>query len=416
MPISPDTRYVLDGGMMQLRLTRDIVSGAALSGIDVDAIHDGSQHDFYTDLTRAVLDWRSNRATVYEKASLAAAALTHSVEPMRELLWTLTGSIAEEWLARKGYESEFAWEHPRKRIAIDIPNIRFLKSRKMIETVAEEYDSQAYAQKLNEQHQRVKEALTTVSMRHFARWLRQQMRDRISPKVSARSHRQTRRAMRRCLENMARYLGPHAYAAFTSKEGLTIDGCLYSYNVRYTESIARHTANPATPHIPYRLELRRKEDGKPLGLGCVIFKDTPVLEQIIGLSLHVCDAESELALLRLTNWMFSEDVSQEPIWAILPDDARNIATARRHRLYVDDIDFPSVQLVPTVGRSALRVEIMNLLRDPAEEYLAELSGIPYSVYTFMSRRPWRLSGEDELGFFPHYERHAAEIDRLISQL
>lgn len=110
-----------------------------------------------------------------------------------------------------------------------------------------------------------------------------------------------RRALRRSIDLLRRFRPERDVKAFLDGRPLLLHGHRYDYRVRSRGNLLEHTMNPRGPHIPYDLYILAK-DGRPLASGCIVIPDTPVIDQVLALALHVQDEEAEDVIVRTTNW------------------------------------------------------------------------------------------------------------------
>ena len=108
-----------------------------------------------------------------------------------------------------------------------------------------------------------------------------------------------RRALRRSID-LFRMLRPaDEVRTFLSGEPLIIHGRRFDYRVQKRDNLLHHTMHPHSPHIPYKLQLLDKS-GRYLSQGCTVIRDTPVIDQLVALILHIEHDES--VVLNNTNW------------------------------------------------------------------------------------------------------------------
>lgn len=111
-----------------------------------------------------------------------------------------------------------------------------------------------------------------------------------------------RRALRRSID-LFRRLRPEAeIKTFLDGKPLLIHGHRFTYKVQKKDDLLRHTMNPNSAHIPYRLHLLHRQTGRALAQGCIVIPSTPVIDQLLALILHVRDVDGECDVLRTTNW------------------------------------------------------------------------------------------------------------------
>jgi hypothetical protein len=93
---------------------------------------------------------------------------------------------------------------------------------------------------------------------------------------------------------------------FLAGETIFIVGVLFRYAITKSQDLLQHTLAPDQAHIPYKLELYEEE--RRLARGCVVIRDTPVMDQIIAVIAHLNNVDDEARLLRVTNWSPADPV------------------------------------------------------------------------------------------------------------
>lgn len=111
-----------------------------------------------------------------------------------------------------------------------------------------------------------------------------------------------RRALRRSLDLYRRLRGPAEIDAFRRGDAIVIRGARFRYRVKRSQGLLEHTMRPTQAHIPYSLHILRPDNDEPFASGCVVIRDTPVVDQLLAFALAVQDPEQELVALHTTNW------------------------------------------------------------------------------------------------------------------
>jgi hypothetical protein len=111
-----------------------------------------------------------------------------------------------------------------------------------------------------------------------------------------------RRALRRSI-TLFRMLRPESeIKTFLSGEPLIVQGHQFDYRLQKRNNLLHHSMNPNSAHIPYDLHILDKISGKSLARGCIVIPDTPVIDQVLALILHVQDPRGETKVIHTTNW------------------------------------------------------------------------------------------------------------------
>jgi hypothetical protein len=410
MPISPDSRYCLQGAVDAFEVTPDIRWGAMVGDIDVDALVDRAdlpdseaagftprQAGFVEAVTEAVLTWRQ-QATPIQRAVVTLISLQQSRDTMRELLWEITGVIAEEYLFSRGWPLQkniHGEVIPRRALEVSIPHIQSLRLPYLVTArVAAEPRLQRAIRLLREQHARHVEAMAGITLPVLLDWVQHALQEPVRrPNDPAtlsdrRALHQTRKALRRSVRAMQRLVAPHAYHAFISADGFVINGHLFDYRVSKTRNLLVMTARPDAEVIPYKLNLLDKQ-GHRLADGCVVFAATPVLDQVIALALHVRDREAEIELLHTAHWNnFAPQARAQIdlIESILPPA---VVTRLRAEAQADTEARAEFVTLATELRFfdtrfyRYRSHIMTVIDRNVHTTLSHLLGIPRPIYDYM---------------------------------
>jgi hypothetical protein len=202
-----------------------------------------------------------------------------------------------------------------------------------------------------ELHWRINETLAATNdpgIRERLENIRDAVPDTINPfryhaedfPVNGKEKRQLREARRVVLRGVAAFercfgaKGRHDILTFLRGEPLFIRGRLFDYRALKSYAAWDHSIDPDCAHIPYHLAIYSK-DGKRLANGCVYFNGAPLVDQLLGLCLHVRDAEDERVLLRQMNLaQHTEAFLTDPIMReVKPEPLPVYMTSRRVRMW-----------------------------------------------------------------------------------
>lgn len=117
-----------------------------------------------------------------------------------------------------------------------------------------------------------------------------------------------RRALRRSIELFCRLRSEDEIRTFLSGKPLDVRGHRFDYRVQKRDDVLHHTMHPYGGHVPYRLSLHSKDGRMLASSGCIVIPNTPVIDQLLALILHVQDPDEEEVVLRRTNW--NADISR----------------------------------------------------------------------------------------------------------
>ena len=415
MPISPDSDYCLDGSVSLLLMTVDIEAGARRSRIDVDGIADRyqgyrpEQPDFFSEeVTRQVLHWRSHHAGPMDRAHLAWAGLLGSEHQFAEVIGSTANQLVDLHLDAIGAPRDriFSRSPPAGLSDLVLTDPSDLSRPENVERVLRYGSTGAWLAAMEAQYERILEGLEEVSHASYAEVLRHEY-DVVRPAEHARlmaaldarrpaavrptqarlNQRQGRKAARKGMRLYGQLFGEEGIRTFVRGDTLQIKGVQFDYRVRKTISIVDHSARPTSGHIPYQLDIYDKS-GAFLAGGCVYFQDTPVIDQIIGLSLHVRDREDELIFLQSTNMLRRGDAYyDDPVLPDLKNDRR-----------------PGTALEPSLGLNGCRDPEMEAAEDrlrlmakqAVTALLPQVMAIPPQALRVLQRPPLRADEIERL--------------------
>jgi len=123
----------------------------------------------------------------------------------------------------------------------------------------------------------------------------------VPPKIDYRGVRLKRDYARKALWKSIRLFenlfGINQIQLFLNGQSFEIIGRKFNYRISKKNyiNLIDHTSRPTSCCIPYRLEVLSKS-GLVLFEGCTVFKNTPIIDQIIALILHIQNDEEHVLL------------------------------------------------------------------------------------------------------------------------
>ena len=162
------------------------------------------------------------------------------------------------------------------------------------------------------------------------------------------SLREGRKILRRSARFFSAFYGDEAIRQFIRGKPLKIRATYYEWELQLRpKDLLAYTISPPQGHVPYKLILNDL-DGRQLAEGCVLFRETPVLDQAVAIGISVTKPEDELDLLRETNFfrLTKEGLADERL--------RYLPRANR----ANEIPFdPSPRELPQGWRGSLDVQV-----------------------------------------------------------
>lgn len=119
-----------------------------------------------------------------------------------------------------------------------------------------------------------------------------------------------RKALWKSIRLFENLFGLNHIQVFLNGGAFEVEGRKFDYRIsKNGTGLIDHTARPNRGHIPYKLEVLSKQ-GLVLFQGCTVFKNTPIVDQITALILHIRDNEEHVLLnmnlSRLTTDFYSD--------------------------------------------------------------------------------------------------------------
>lgn len=112
----------------------------------------------------------------------------------------------------------------------------------------------------------------------------------ISRAIRAKLKR-ARAALNRSIRLCEDMLGPQRLRSFMSGEPIVIEGAKIDFRIKRSHTgMVEHTSNPNAGHTPFNLDILNK-NGDVLCSCCTFFRDTPVMDQIVAIFLHVSSGD-----------------------------------------------------------------------------------------------------------------------------
>jgi hypothetical protein len=103
----------------------------------------------------------------------------------------------------------------------------------------------------------------------------------------------TKKSIKKAIKLFKNLFNNNNIELFISGSGFEITGERFNYFVKKNNtSLLYHTSNPISVHIPYRLQILNK-DSVFLCEACIVFEETPIIDQIIALTLHIQSGNEE---------------------------------------------------------------------------------------------------------------------------
>lgn len=205
------------------------------------------------------------------------------------------------------------------------------------------------------------------------------------PRPRPKLDRSLRKRTRRSADLFVRHLGRDQLKQFLHskhRDPLRLRGHRYNYElIIYKDTLLVHGADLNAGVCSFHVEVHDK-DGRWLCDLCHYFPDTPPLDGVVAMALHVQNPELEFEFLR----------------------AACVNLASRH-FYTDDVlpalkEMPYPELAPTMINNILHYSVSGVLRDQLDEVRARICRHGYRLFSQINNlRPQYLPRMRECGLF-----------------
>lgn len=112
--------------------------------------------------------------------------------------------------------------------------------------------------------------------------------------------KEAKKALNKGITMFKNLFGSELITTFINGNSFVIEGQHYNYRFKKNSSLLYYTENINSQNIQYDLEIMDKKTDLIYGKLCTVFKDTPIIDQIISVILHI-QGGAELKILENTN-------------------------------------------------------------------------------------------------------------------
>lgn len=417
---SPDSMYIMNCSFELLEQTADVSMAARLAGVNLDSYFDlydaGYTPDGASPAIQNLCDhmhtWTDTQDEL-TRALILSQNIYGSRIQLNELVGTVSTRLIENYLSQKGFKKTFA------SIPLGNPDTEpclrnefgsgiffdMTISRANQVTLFEETDIIFPANVANQ-------IITEPCFYSYVTMLRQQLKKAFECKVSLQDIQQhwrslvatnsssrqnelsanivlnsdlapktasqvqkaqlnARKAIKKGIKKFSNLFGQKDISSFVSGDGFVAEGKKFKWQFRQksTNSLITMTHSPLQGHIPYQLSVMTKEN-VILADCCVYVADnTPIIDQVITIMLHIQDDEDEL--LEYTN-LFNKRPEFEHYRMLFPE---------RHQQKSNLIDL-STPIVDTAYDNEFQ-RLQQRYYNEIEKIVADIIGIDYAFFTYM---------------------------------
>lgn len=327
MPIAADSSYIL-GSMLELgEIPKDLHMYLYRNDIDVNSLVDNDMN-IKEEVEKSFYEWFQNEDPnkVFINELFSILTITDEID-------ILSRNIMTDLLESLSFNELLEFNQDKKK---------YLKTKNIIEKIKESKRSSAIAEKIIETVDRFKRvsSLNEVSLikaieiekdriltikeeerkvKEYISMLNGQSdvnkENKISKHItteqikvffekSKREKKSIKKKIFKSINLFKKYLGEDALKIFFSGEELKLTSNKYIYSIqkKNNQTLVNNMDNTNLIHIPYKLDIYDKETNVFLSSMCVYFDKTPILDQIVGLSLYIKDQETEKTFLEAANY------------------------------------------------------------------------------------------------------------------
>jgi hypothetical protein len=237
----------------------------------------------------------------------------------------------------------------------------------------------------------------------------------LSATAKIRQTKQAKKAIKRGLRLFSNVLGADSVSLFLSGKEVTIKGEMYDYKIQKSRiSVVKQTANPMGGHIPFKLAMTNKK-GEMLCELCVYFKNTPMIDQIVALSLYIKHKEQEMLdtanFFNRTDAFWKDPVSADETPPPKRETPRGEMSPHESRRRFDELAEESRERNDKIDA------VMHRIRPKLREVLPDTIGLDRNAFEFLMAPTFRFDQileEDRLNV--PIDSPVNRLDQLCNQL
>lgn len=424
MPISPESRFILTSMVEECHITSDVEQGCYNAPINVDGLLDRFEEavqqegpsptgappsstaliqarNFTTSLQDAFTSWFDNTQPMM-RVHTALDGIYHAYWQLSGIVdYTVYNSV--QVFLRQGFNTSTATTpFPLSLPTIPTPNLLPMQVPKIV-------GGNHWCALLNNQYVRI---VTCTSQSNVSQlypdfvsswqppssdWDNAGCQPIGVPKLTykvrkkqRRLDRKARKVVRRGIKILDSMLGQVECRKFLAGQFLKVSGTYFDYRLEITGELRIRSVKFGN-RIPYDLSIVAKNDGRYLGSICLVFENTPVLDQVAGFLMHLTDPKTEMEFLRISHISCRDQQARDFLtecgcFEPLPDNEpventpEELALARTCLERMAETNQP---LEEAIIARADEISQNDEYRQVARQSLAERAGIPTSVLDFL---------------------------------
>lgn len=417
MPLCPESRYIIDSMTELCEVTIDITEFVYHTKVDIDDMVDRNAN-IKSEVVNLYRGWRPS-ANMNEQAFISFNGMLGSEHQFNEITTYVTDKMIDAFRQSNGKKSPIGNGFPEINLHIETEddmlkehNVLYLLERnkeqewlRMLETMFIDFvdvKSQVNMKQFLEwEHNRIQKMADAAYMAYLPGLI-----DPMDDNAIKRYHKKQKqqeilqikkgqKVLKKGIKTFTNMFGAKDIHAFITGDDFTIEGNRYNYRVSKKYDLVKFSADPRRGHIPYRLQLVTKND-VVLADGCVLFEDTPVVDQLIGMMLHIKNGNEE-EILKKTNFFNTEDAYYSEEYLVQLKGIKKPVYGN-HPINIADLFLDN-------GEREDTLKYRPLVRPVVERVLLDMVDIPESAFRFMMKPEITY---DHLQFL-----EAPDVERLL---
>ena len=412
MPICPESQYIIDCMTTLCEITVDVAEFVYHTRVDIDGLVDENAN-----IRRSIIDlyrsWRP-KADLNEQAYISLRGILDSEMQFDEISTYVTDKLINAYRVSNGKQSSGGF--PQNNLYIEKESDMY-KEENIIHLL-ERNKEQEWIAMLGTMFNDFCDVKSKLDIKGFLKWEQNRIRqisnniasltvNNISPKLQKNHQKkqlialkQGKKVLKKGIKTFTNLFGQQDIKAFISGEDFIIEGDLYNYRVSKKYNLIQYSVDTYMTHIPYRLQLLTKEN-IVLADGCIIFENTPVIDQLIAMMLHIKNGNEE-EILKKTNFFNTQDAYYAE---------KYITDLKGVKRNPNDNEFDISDIERLFNPDGEREDILRyrpLVRPVVESLLCDMVDIPQRAFKFMMKPGMTY---DNLQFL-----EASEMEQLLLEV
>lgn len=322
---SPDIHYVLDSAFELMEMTPDVHNAVFFANLNLNNYFDmydvgysvEGAYSSIKNLSSMMYEWMADQDPLTQGVLLSTNVYASDMQ-FNELVSGVTNILVRNYLQNNGIEEKidsFYFSMERERNIVNVTNESDILFPANIATAIMQ-ENRIYEYMVNIKD-RLKLSMGVTATcdelrKHHLYMLRKsvegtnmmltdnnQVVDRASYITKAIANERVlsaKKAIKKGVKKFSNLFGKKNITSFVNGDGFTIQGEKYNWHFRQKRSVSliNMTHSPLKGHIPYELTLLNKENVVMADCCVFVTENTPIIDQIITIVLHIQNDEEQL--------------------------------------------------------------------------------------------------------------------------